>query len=91
VFRSLKHIYCQVIDDEAGRTLASSSTVHLRKSGERMAKTGNRDAATVIGKDIAEKAKAAGIKQVVFDRGPYKFHGRIKALADAARQGGLEF
>ena len=91
VFRSLKHIYCQVIDDEEGRTLAASSTLQLQKNGVALEGTGNRSAAARIGKDIAGKAKAAGCSRVVFDRGAYRFHGRVKALADAAREGGLEF
>ena len=91
VFRSLKHIYCQVVNDEEGVTLASSSTPELKKRGEACPKPGNKDAAARIGKDIAERAKAAGVTKVVFDRGPYKYHGRIKALADAAREGGLKF
>lgn len=91
VFRSLNHIYCQIIDDESGKTLQSSSTISLRKGGATIKSGGNKDAAALIGKDIAEKATAAGIKKVVFDRGPYKFHGRVQALADAAREGGLEF
>ncbi len=91
VFRSLLHIYCQIIDDESGKTLQSSSTVALRKGGAKIKSGGNKDAAALIGKDIAEKAKSAGITKVVFDRGPYKYHGRIQALADAARKGGLEF
>jgi large subunit ribosomal protein L18 len=88
VFRSGKHIYAQVIDDRAGATVASAST------GEKEAKSGkswNVDAAVQVGKKIAERAIAKGIKQVVFDRGGYIYHGRIKALADAAREGGLEF
>ena len=91
VFRSLTNIYCQLVDDDEGRTLHSSSTVALRKAGTQFKSGGNKDAATAIGKDIAEKAKAAGVTQVVFDRGPYKFHGRVQALADAAREGGLKF
>jgi large subunit ribosomal protein L18 len=86
VFRSLNHIYAQVIDDQKGETLASVSTLGLKlKTG------GNVAAAKEIGKAIAEKAKAKGIKKVVFDRGGFLYHGRIKALADAAREGGLEF
>lgn len=84
VYRSLNHIYAQVIDDLAGHTLASASSL-----GEKGA--GNIDGATAVGKAIAEKAKAAGVTQVVFDRGGYLYHGRIKALADAAREGGLDF
>jgi large subunit ribosomal protein L18 len=85
VFRSLNHIYVQVIDDMAGRTLASVSTVGQKGDVKSMEK------ATSVGKAIAEKAKAAGVTQVVFDRGGFLYHGRIKALADAAREAGLEF
>ena len=86
VFRSLNHIYAQVVDDQKGETLASVSTLGLKlKTG------GNVAAAKEIGKAIAEKAKEKGIKKVVFDRGGFLYHGRIKALADAAREGGLEF
>lgn len=90
VFRSHKHIYCQLIDDEAGRTLASASTRDkaLRSS---IHAGGNKEAATAIGKAIAERALEAGIKEVSFDRGSYKYHGRIAALADAARETGLAF
>lgn len=86
VFKSLKHIYVQVIDDLAGHTLASAST---RDSDG--GKSGNAAAAAQIGTQIAERAKAAGVSQVVFDRAGFRYHGRIKALADAARKGGLEF
>ena len=90
VFRSSKQIYAQIIDDAAGRTLASAST--LEKDVRAQLKTGATvDAAKEIGKLIAERASAAGVKQVVFDRGSYLFHGRVKALADAAREGGLDF
>jgi large subunit ribosomal protein L18 len=86
VYRSLNHTYAQVIDDEKGETLAAASTLALKlKTG------GNVSAAKEIGKAIAEKATAKGIKKVVFDRGGFLYHGRIKALADAAREGGLEF
>ena len=86
VYRSLSHIYAQVIDDQKGETLASASTLEMKsKTG------GNVAAAKEIGKAIAEKAVAKGIKQVVFDRGGYLYHGRVKALADAAREAGLEF
>jgi large subunit ribosomal protein L18 len=90
VFRSLGHIYAQIIDDDAGRTLAHVSTVSkdLRAG---LSKTGNRDAATAVGKKLAEVARAAGITKIVFDRNGFRFHGRVKALADAAREGGLEF
>ncbi len=87
VFRSLHHVYAQVIDDLGGRTLVSASTVEkgLRSKG------GNVAAAKAIGKAVAERAKEKGIGKVVFDRGGYLYHGRVKALADAAREAGLEF
>jgi large subunit ribosomal protein L18 len=86
VYRSLSHIYAQVIDDQNGVTLASASTLALKvKTG------GNVAAAKEIGKAIAERAVEKGIKKVVFDRGGFLYHGRIKALADAAREAGLEF
>ena len=90
VFRSSKHIYAQVIDDDQGSTLVAASS--LEKTTREGLKTGaSVDAAKVVGKLIAERAKAKGIKDVVFDRGGYLYHGRIKALADAAREGGLNF
>ena len=90
VFRSHKHIYCQVIDDSQGKVLAAASTrdKDLRDS---VAYGGNRSAASTIGKLIAERAKAAGVKKVCFDRGHYKYHGRVAELANAAREGGLVF
>ena len=88
VFRSGKHIYAQVIDDRAGATVAAASS--NEKEGK-APKTWNLEAATSVGRKIAERSLAKGIKQVVFDRGGYIYHGRIKALADAAREGGLEF
>jgi large subunit ribosomal protein L18 len=90
VFRSGKHIYAQVIDDSAGRTLAAASSIdRTLRPGLR---TGaDKAAATAVGKLLAERALAAGVKEVVFDRGAYLYHGRIKALADAAREGGLAF
>jgi len=88
IFRSGKHIYAQVIDDSTAATLAAASS--NEKEG-RSAKTWNLDAASGVGKKIAERALAKGVKQVVFDRGGYIYHGRVKALADAAREGGLEF
>jgi len=88
VFRSHKHIYCQVVDDTCGRTLASASTRDKDLSAQ-VAYGGNKDAAQVVGKVVAERALAAGVKQVCFDRGPYKYHGRVAALADAAREAGL--
>ncbi len=90
VFRSGRHIYAQIIDDVQGRTLASASTVDKEMRGS--LKTGaDKDAAVAVGKRIAERATAAGVSAVVFDRGGYKYHGRVKALADAAREGGLQF
>lgn len=90
VYRSGQHIYAQVIDDAAGRTLAAAST--LEKEMRESLKTGaNRDAASAVGKLVAERALAAGVTEVVFDRGPYLYHGRVKALADGAREGGLSF
>jgi len=90
VFRSGKNIYCQIIDDEQGRTLAAASSVDkaLRGSFEGMKKS---EVAAKVGEELAGRAKTAGVAKVAFDRGHYKFHGRIKALADAARAGGLEF
>ena len=86
VFRSNSQIFAQIIDDENGTTLVSSSSLELKiKNG------GNVEGAAVVGKDIAEKAKKAKIKKVVFDRGGYLYHGRVKALAEAARENGLEF
>jgi large subunit ribosomal protein L18 len=87
VFRSVKHIYAQVIDDRSGRTLVSAS------SNEKNASVagGNVGGAKEVGKLVGERAKQAGIKAVVFDRGGYLYHGRVKALADAAREAGLEF
>jgi len=87
VHRTSQHIYAQVIDDKAGHTLAAASTLEKDFSGTG-ASTG---AAAVVGKLLAERAKAAGVSKVVFDRGGFIFHGRVKALADAAREGGLEF
>jgi large subunit ribosomal protein L18 len=90
VFRSGKHIYAQVIDDSAGRTLAAASS--LDKGLREALRTGaDKAAAAAVGKLLAERAVAAGVKDVVFDRGAYLYHGRIKALADAAREGGLAF
>jgi len=88
VHRSGRHIYAQVIDDVGGKTLASASTLDKELKG----KTGaTRDGAAQVGKALAERAKKAGVSRVVFDRGGFLFHGRVKALADAAREGGLEF
>jgi large subunit ribosomal protein L18 len=90
VHRSGQHIYAQVIDDAKGVTLAAASSVDvdLRKS---LKGTANKDAATAVGKLVAERAKKAGVEKVAFDRGSYAFHGRVKALADAAREAGLSF
>ena len=88
VHRSGRHIYAQVIDDTAGKTVASASTLDKDLRGKAAA---TRDGAAQVGKAIAERAKAAGVDKVVFDRGGFLFHGRVKALADAAREGGLEF
>ena len=88
VHRSGRHIYAQVIDDAAGKTVAAASTIDKDLKG----KTGaTKDGAAAVGKALAERAKAAGVSQVVFDRGGFLFHGRVRALADAAREGGLEF
>ncbi len=90
VFRSNKHMYAQLIDDQEGKTLVAAST--CEKSVQKSVKYGgNKDAATVIGKTIGERAGKAGIKQICFDRGPFKYHGRVAALADAAREAGLSF
>ncbi len=88
VYRSLKHIYAQLIDDTAGRTLVSASSVEKNSP---VTNGGNVAAAREIGKLVAERAKAKGITKVVFDRGGYRYHGRVKALAEAAREAGLEF
>ena len=88
VFRSAKHIYAQVIDDLSGRTIASAST--NEKSG-RIDKGGNAVAAAQVGTRIAERAAAAGVSAITFDRNGFRYHGRVKALADAARKGGLKF
>ena len=88
VHRSGRHIYAQVIDDAAGRTVAAASTLDKDVRGQTGA---TADAAAAVGKRLAERASAAGVTRVVFDRGGFLFHGRVKALADAAREGGLEF
>jgi large subunit ribosomal protein L18 len=86
VFRSSKQIYAQVIDDLSGKTLVSSSSIAAK-----LDKGSDTGAAAAVGKDLAEKAKAAGVEAVAFDRNGFKYHGRVKALADAAREGGLKF
>jgi large subunit ribosomal protein L18 len=88
VFRSARHIYVQVIDDTTGRTIASASTLD---ASIRTTKAAKKDSAARVGALIAERLKAAGTTKVAFDRGGYEYHGRIAALADAAREGGLEF
>ena len=88
IHRSGKHIYAQVIDDVAGRTVAAASTIDKDVKGKGGATT---QSAQDVGRRVAERAKAAGVSQVIFDRGGFLFHGRVKALADAAREGGLEF
>ncbi len=86
VYRSLKHIYAQVVDDQGGKTLAAASTVQAKLDNG-----GNVEGAKRIGTAIAEAAKAAGVSEVAFDRNGFRYHGRVKALADAAREGGLKF
>ena len=88
VFRSLNHIYAQVIDDASGRTLAAASTIDKELKGSKATKS---EEAAVVGRLVAERAKAAGVERVVFDRAGFRYHGRIKSLADAAREAGLEF
>ena len=88
VHRSGRHIYAQVIDDAAGKTLAAASTLDKELNGKTAA---TREGAAAVGKTLAERAKKAGVSRVVFDRGGFLFHGRVKALAEAARDGGLEF
>lgn len=90
VFRSPRHIYAQVINDQTGRVLANSSTV-VRDIRAAVPNGGNIEAASMVGKAIAESAKAAGVSRVAFDRSGFKYHGRVKALAEAAREHGLEF
>lgn len=85
VFRSARYIYAQIIDDTSGHTLAEANSKMLAASGNKV------DHAKAVGLAVAERAKAAGVTKVVFDRGPYRYHGRVKALADGAREGGLEF
>lgn len=89
VYKSLKHMYAQIIDDLAGRTLVSASTLEIE--GEAAKKGGNSKAAADVGSLLAKKAKAAGVSTVAFDRAGFRYHGRVKALAEAARKGGLQF
>jgi large subunit ribosomal protein L18 len=93
VYRSTNNIYAQIIDDLAGRTLAAASSLDSTLRSDKSARSagGNLEAATAVGKLVAERAKAAGVKAVVFDRGGYLYHGRVQALADAARENGLDF
>jgi large subunit ribosomal protein L18 len=88
VFRSLSHIYAQVIDDSSGRTLAAASTLEKELRGAKQTKT---EEARVVGRLVAQRAKSAGVERVVFDRAGFRYHGRIKSLADAAREAGLDF
>ena len=88
VFRSLNHIYAQVIDDASSRTLAAASTADKELKGSKATKS---EEAAVVGRLVAERAKAAGVERVVFDRAGFRYHGRIKSLADAAREAGLDF
>ncbi len=90
IYRSLKFIYAQIVDDSQGKTLVAASTVEKELKGK-LKQTGNIEASKLIGKTIAERAQSKGIKAVVFDRGGYLYHGRIKAVAEAARESGLEF
>jgi large subunit ribosomal protein L18 len=90
IYRSLKYIYAQIVDDSQGRTLVAASTVEKDMRGK-LKQAGNIQASKLVGKAIAERAKAKGIKTVVFDRGGYLYHGRVKAVAEAARESGLEF
>lgn len=85
VFRSAKHIYAQVIDENRGHTVAEANSKSLAPTGNKI------EQAKAVGQALAERASAAGVKRVVFDRGPYRYHGRVKALAEGAREGGLEF
>jgi large subunit ribosomal protein L18 len=91
VFRTPRHIYAQVISPDGSRVLASASTLDKAIRGEISGATGNANAASVVGKFIAERAKSAGVESVAFDRSGFRYHGRVKALADAAREAGLQF
>jgi large subunit ribosomal protein L18 len=90
VFRSLQHIYAQVIDDAKGHTLASASTIDKQLAGQLSGKP-KREQAALVGRIVAERAKAHGVESVVFDRGGFRYHGRVRALAEAAREAGLNF
>ncbi|GAB5471694.1 MAG: 50S ribosomal protein L18 [Rhodospirillales bacterium] len=91
VFRSAQHIYAQVIDDSKGVTLVAASSLDAGLRGDGKKTGGNKDGAAAVGRLLAERATAAGVGKVVFDRGRYPYHGRVKALAEAAREGGLDF
>ena len=91
VFKSNKHIYAQIIDDDAGRTLTSASTTTLVFKDAKHDSSSNLEAAKAVGTEVAKKAKELGIETIVFDRGGYLYHGKVKALADAAREAGLQF
>ena len=91
VFKSNKHIYAQIIDDDAGRTLTSASTTTLVFKDAKLDSSSNLEAAKAVGAEVARKAKELGIETIVFDRGGYLYHGKVKALADAAREAGLQF
>jgi len=91
VFKSNKHIYAQIIDDDAGHTLTSASTMTLAFKDSKMDSSSNIEAAKAVGTEVAKRAKELGIETIVFDRGGYLYHGKVKALADAAREAGLKF
>lgn len=91
VFRSLKHIYAQVIDDTTGRTIVAASSQETQKAAAEASSDTKTDVSAAVGKALAERALAAGVTRVVFDRGGCKYHGRVKALADGSREGGLQF
>ena len=92
VYRSLRNVYAQIIDDTRGVTIVSADSLEMVRAGDLDAvRAGNREGATVVGEKLAERAKDAGVVTVRFDRGGYKYHGRVQALADGARKGGLEF
>jgi len=91
VFRSARHIYAQLLDDDSGRAIAAASSESPEFRAENIDHTGNKEAAHEVGKLMAEKAKALGVSKVLFDRGSYLYHGRVRALAEGARKGGLKF
>jgi large subunit ribosomal protein L18 len=91
VFKSIKHVYAQLIDDERGKTLAQASTVEAEVKGKIKGSTADKAAARLVGETVAERAKALGLKQVVFDRGGYIYHGKVKEVAEGARKQGLDF